>query len=269
MGEIDQTPQPPERDTSNVSDDAQPLSPIRPTVSAEQKSAQPRLIPKKPGTGGLPAEKEEVTPPEIQETLEINPQEALERLRNRLAHVANEFAEGRINRAQFYAIYARYNEQRDIVEQLLARDPQSQAWQQVVRPGHTSFLRQHFEARMVFFALYPLGQVTPIIQWGKTAPKTEEITPILRALPGFLKKRGALGPARKEIGAGRWLMIAPGKHTATIMLYSLEPSAQQVRQMADLHNDFERANIHTLERGDFERTRLVFPQRALFEEDAQ
>ncbi len=91
------------------------------------------------------------------------------------------------------------------------------------------------------------------------------ITPILRALPVFLKKRGALGPARKEVSDGRWLMIAPGKYTVTVVLYSLEPSAQQVRQKADLHNDFERANIHTLERGDFARERLVFPQRALFD----
>jgi hypothetical protein len=57
----------------------------------------------------------------------------------------------------------------------------------------------------------------------------------------------------------------PGEHTVSVVLYSLEPSAQQIAQIKDLHDDFERANIHILARGDYAQERLVFPQRALFE----
>lgn len=182
-----------------------------------------------------------------------------------MTQVAEEFAAGKLNRAQFHAIYNRYSERRRIIEQLISRDPGSQAWQQVARPGHTSFLREHFAARVLYFALYPLGRNAPIVQQGEPSPPPEALLPILRVLPDVLAEKGRLAPARRQLQDGHWLVVAPGQHTVSIFLFSLEPSAQQLAQIDDLHQDFERANAFALSRRDYTPRRLVFPQRALFE----
>jgi hypothetical protein len=201
----------------------------------------------------------------------LQAEEALEKLRQKTAQVANEFAEGKINRAQFTAMYAYYNERRVIVERLLARDPGTQAWQQVVRPGHTSFLRQHFESRPLAYTIFSLGADDvdkPITSQGSIVPPPEVIKPILTALAVLLRTHSnakPLSPLRKAIDNGRWLTIVPGRYTVAFTLFSLEPSVQQFTRVVDLHRDFERANRVALERGNRLPEQLVFPHRALFE----
>jgi len=240
-------------------------SPIRPTHPPAGGASRPRLVPAKPPTDAAEPEADRPADRSPSQIAGLNPQETIAHLRERMAQAAEEFAAGKINRAQFHAIYNRYGEQRRIIEGLLARDPQSNAWKAVARPGHTSFLRQHFEARLQFYALFILGRLTPIVQHGTRPPRPTDVVPILRALPGFLRKKGPLGPAKKRVTGGNWLVIVPGTHTVSIVLYSLEPSAQQLSQIEDLHSDFERANVHALAREEYTPERLVFPQRALFE----
>jgi hypothetical protein len=219
-------------------------------------------VPAKPSTGPLQSEPALPPTPPADDT---NPTEALARLREKSKTAAEEFAQGKINRAQFHAIYNRYSEQRRIIEELLARDPGSTAWQHAARPGHTTFLRQHFTARVLFFALFPIGQTRAIVHHGKQTPRAKDMLPVLRALPDLLKERGTLAPARKPVDGGHWLVIVPGRYTVSMVLYSLEPAREQIHKVADLHSDFEQANIHALQRGEFRPRRLVFPQRALFE----
>ena len=242
------------------------LSPVRPQDSPDGPAAEAApptpLRPTKPVTGPL----DDVTEPDLTALTgaDRDPQGALERLRRQLSRVAQEFADGNLNRAQFNAIYNRYSEQRRIIEGILSRDPGSQAWQQVARPGHTGFLRQYYEAHLLFYGVYPLGATDPIFDHGACL-EPEHCLSVLRSLPALLQQHGALKPARRKIGEdGHWLVVVPGAHSVSLALYSLEPAERQFEQIADLHDDFERANIHVLQRGDFTPDRLVFPQRALF-----
>src|SRR5262245_27349023 len=79
-----------------------------------------------------------------------DPTAALENLRGKMEGVARDYAGGKLNRAQFNAIYGRYDEQRKIIERLLERDPENDAWQHVAEPGHTQFLLNHFQARPLY-----------------------------------------------------------------------------------------------------------------------
>lgn len=246
-------------------DNERSRSPIRPANQTPGESSRPRLVPAKPPIDGSEGKDRAAAEQSPSRVASLSSQETIAHLRERMIQAAEEFAAGKINRAQFHAIYNRYGEQRRIIEGLLARDPQSNAWKAVARPGHTSFLRQHFEARLHFYALFILGNLEPIVQHGSRPPRPSDIVPILRALPNFIQKKGPLSPAKKRVTGGSWLVIVPGARTVSIVLYSLEPSAQQLSQIEDLHNDFERANIHSLARGDYSPSRLVFPQRALFE----
>jgi len=192
------------------------------------------------------------------------PHAALEQLRRKMEAVASEFGEGKINRAQFNAIYGRYSEQRTIIERLIQRNPENQAWKQAAAPGHTSFLRDHFEARLLSYLVYQHGLATPLMMGGSQQADMGQISQVLQALWG-LPNRPKVGLARKAMGNGQWLVLALGEFAVTLVLYQLEPSATQANLVRDLHADFERANKLALERGTRSLDRFVFPQRALTE----
>jgi hypothetical protein len=160
-------------------------------------------------------------------------------------------------------MYARYNEVRTIIERMLANNPTSQAWQAVARPGHTGFLRQHFESQILAYAIYAYDLPSAIIAQGQPLVPDATVGQILTALRVYIQSRGIPGPAGKRLEGGRWVTIVSGPHTVTLAVFSLEPSSAQVTLIQDMHRDFERANRLALERGIRLQDQLVFPHRAL------
>lgn len=211
----------------------------------------------------IPQVKPDTAPPAASSPAD-NPQAVLERIRQKMEQIATEFSNGKLNRAQFNAIYARYSEQRTIVERLLERNPQNDAWKQAAAPGHTSFLRDHFEARLLFYLVFQHNIPTPLVMGGKQQPDMTKISHVLRQL-WENKKRPPVGVARKNMGGEQWLVLALGEHALTLVMYMLEPSLMQIHLVRDLHADFERANLSALTRGTRSLDRFVFPQRALTE----
>jgi hypothetical protein len=178
--------------------------------------------------------------------------------------VANEFAQGQLNRSQFNAIYTRYSEQRTIIERLIARNFNNDAWRQAAAAGHTAFLRSHFEARLLYYAVFKHNFPTPLMMGGKQQPDVTQISQVLKTLWG-MKHRPKIGLARKELANGQWIVLALGEFAVTLAVYMLEPSVAQANLVRDLHSDFERANQGALEKGTRSLDRFVFPQRALTE----
>jgi hypothetical protein len=277
-------------DVGNMSTAQQPAPPVQPPTAPPSAPAQPPkratgetspVRPQPPKAEEPPAPLMPATPQkteniqipvqvtDVQERLQA--EEALENIRQKTAQIANEFAEGKINRAQFTAMYAHFNEKRVIIERLLSRDPSTQAWQSVAKGGHTTFLRQHFEARVLAYAIYDQGVVDPekpIVAHGTTPIPPDVAKNILTAVNMLLKTRTSANNLRslpKQIDSGRWMAIIPGTHTTALAMFSLEPSSEQFTRMQDLHRDFERANRLALERGIRIADQLVFPHRALFE----
>ena len=194
-----------------------------------------------------------------------NPNSAMNTLRKKMESIADEFAQGKINRAQFNAMYKRYSEQRTIIERLIARDPNSEAWKQVIGlKGQTGFLRHHYEAQPLYYVVYRHKQYEPIMTGGKQKPDEASIKPVLD-LVWSMSNRPQTGLGRKQIGETHWLILAVGNFTASAIMFSLEPSIGQARLVRDLHADFERANQAALARGWIVPERMVFPQRALVE----
>lgn len=229
-------------------------SPIRPVAPPEPAAQAPSVQPS-PGAQLSPT----TSRPD-------SPRSALEALKQKMSVVVNEFAEGKINRAQFNAIYGRYSEQRSIIERLIERNPTNNAWEHVAAPGHTSFLRSHFEARTLAFIIFRHNFPQPLMMGGKQQINIERIAPVLKAL-WSMASRPKNGLARKAFGDGQWLVLAMGEHALTIALFSLEPSTGQANLVRDLHADFERANRMALARSTTSLDRLVFPQRALIMQD--
>ncbi len=265
----DQTDKPTAPQSDKAVDDSNLRSPIRPVHPETEDATRPA-----PVKSGMIAKAAQLSTEKAitdadnapQDAMPENPQAALEILRRKMEIVANEFGEGKINRAQFNAIYGRYSEQRTIIETLLKRNPENPAWKQAAAPGHTSFLRQHFEARLAYFLVYQHNIASPLMMGGKQQANMDQVSGVLQAL-WQMNKRPKIGLARKEMGSGQWLVLALGEHSVTLAMFMLEPSVEQATLVRDLHNDFERANRRSLSNGTRSLDRFVFPQRALAERD--
>jgi hypothetical protein len=245
----------PAQPTGDESDEPR-KSPIRPVVP-DDTEPQPPLAPSLPDR----AAPDPLTPREQMQRAE----EALINLREKMASVAAEFADGKLNQAQFDAIYARYSEQRDITERLLTRNPESQAWQSVVQAGHTQFLKQHFEARVLSYAIYDQATFERVSITGKVQLQHGQVKAVLHRLQAVIAARGNPGPALRKLDADRSVLFVPGSITTAVVIFSLEPAAAQIARVADIHRDFERANQFALRNRDYAGERLVYPHRALFE----
>ena len=193
-------------------------------------------------------------------------EEAIYNLREKMATVATEFAEGKINRAQFEAIYARYQDQRAITESLLARDPETDAWQQVLSEGHTNFLRGQYEARIESYILFQHRDGRPLITHGHlAATDRKRLASIVSSLRSTPQRPPEAGIHSAPLTGGRWTAVVPGQYTTSVAIYSLEPAASELNMLRDLHGDFETANRRELAAGVTSPESLVYPQRALLE----
>jgi hypothetical protein len=227
--------------------------PVRPRVSPNIARPMKPALP----TGDLPT----IEPQEQDRHAE----EAIERLRDKMAQVAQEYADGKLNQAQFNAIYRRYSEQREITQRLLERNPESEAWQSVVKPGHTSFLRDHFAAKITSYGLYRLQDGQQITLQGQVRLPQAQLMPIFARIKQAVEGGHILNSARRPLKDGSWVIIIPGRLTVSVVLFSLEPAVIQRKMVEDAHYDFERANEKTMRRNDFSLESLVFPHRALMD----
>lgn len=193
-----------------------------------------------------------------------DPQETLKHISSKMERVAQDFSEGLINRAQFNAMYTHYNDKRTIIQRLVERDPDNNSWKQAYAPGHTGFLRAHFEAHPIFYIVFKHHESSPLVMGGD---EPEDIRPqigrILKSLWQF-DERPESGVARKAMDDGKWLIIAFGENALTIVVYTLQPSNTQNDQVRDIHAHFERANRLSLMR-NISPSKMVFPQRTLFQ----
>jgi hypothetical protein len=190
------------------------------------------------------------------------PQDALNTLREKLAQVAEEYANGSLNSSQYNAIYRYYSEKRVLLEHILHTNPESTTWQAIAAQDDTPFLREQFASKLLYCAVFRRGETSPLLTEGKVPRKVaEDLYKTLQTLWDSGQWRH--GTARKSLGDGVWLVLCLGEQAMTVTVFYLPPSNQQYQSVRAAHEDFERANGRLLNR-NIAPERLVFPQRALF-----
>ncbi len=242
------------------------VSPIRPE---HPEPYRPRLKPTRPAKPEAPTTMPE-RPINFEEGAEgLSSYEkaklAMEKLRDKMNEVAREFSEGLINQAQFNAIYRYYSEKRDITELILQRNPESDAWKTVINTEHTRFLREHFAAKILSFGIYRIQSGEQIVHQGNVRLPESQLAPIFEKLQALIQEGRLPAPARRKLKDERWVVLVPGKVTASVAIFSLEPAPTQRQHIEDIHHDFERANEKNLQMGNFDPRFMVFPHRVLFE----
>jgi hypothetical protein len=197
------------------------------------------------------------------ETAARRPEEAIQYLEQKMAAVTDELAKGKINQAQFQAIYTHYCEQRAIIERLMTRTPGTDAWQKVAVEGHTAFLRQRHAAQISGLALFE-SQSGGLIRTFGTVDLPGELFPT----PGRRREDAIpyseAGVRGTQIEGGRWLVMVTGEFTISAVIFTQEPSAEQRRAVIEMHRAFEQNNRGALMTGMILPEAFDYPQAKLF-----
>ena len=174
----------------------------------------------------------------------------LQGLRSKMAQVAEEFAQGKLNRVQFQEIYSHYQRQRSDIETALFATPGSNAWRGAVSPGQTTMLRQRHTAQILSYAIYDNTSSMPLAAAGEFKMDASLLVPMLSSFRSATQEMFGGGMRSTEIEGGRWLSFVPGRYTTLFALFSVEPSRLQLTLIQDLHRDFETAHSYELAQGE-------------------
>ncbi len=188
---------------------------------------------------------------------------ALEALDEKMVQVARELNEGRINQAQFQAIFTHYAEQRAVIGRLLKRNPNSDAWKRVAVEGHTAFLRKQHAAEVSGVVVFDMWTGSPLKLLGDCLLDGEAMASLMANLQRSPGEQSAEQSSSTQIDGGRWLAYISGAYAATLVVYTSEPSVAQREVQLALHRQFEQTNRQMLEAGQPDPQRLSFPQDAL------
>jgi hypothetical protein len=191
-------------------------------------------------------------------------------VRAKLDKLVEDFAKGRVNRAQFEELYTHYQEERKTVERLMTSRPSSDAWRLAVTEGQSVNIRRRLAARVLGYAVYASQDEMPLRVYGEFSSLDEKwISPLLDKVRS--DKLFTVGSFDTGSEGASCLCAVSGQFTILLVLFTNEPARVQLQSLEDLHSHFERANSRILSRYAEPQSKpiqvqdLVFPYAAVFE----
>ncbi len=180
-------------------------------------------------------------------------------IHRKMNQVVQEFAGGQINRTQFHHLYDRYQRQIMRVTQLMAEaDPGN--WQDAIKETEdTILIKKRLTAKAIGMSVYYNKSGMPLETLGEFAIEAELIIPMLSSYRSAAAEIFQAGMRSTEMENGQWLCFVPGGFTTLIVLFSVEPSDNQMAMIERMHQDFEKANQAALEAGHVDPSKLAYP----------
>ena len=228
---------------------------------------QPPVVPQTPipsGSGTSQPESASADEP----TLVSSTREAekyLQAVSNKMMKLAEDFALGRVNRAQFEELYRHYVEERSTIERIMQMQPGTPAWKGAVTEGESVLIRRKHAAQPLGYAIYLNASSMPLRSVGDFRIDSALLVPMLSSFRSATAEIFGSGLKSSEIEGGRWMCFVPGLYTTLIILFSVEPARLQMGMLEQLHRHFETANQPLFEAGIPDSTRLIYPHAAAFE----
>lgn len=173
----------------------------------------------------------------------------LQQLRSKMAKLAEDFAQGKLNRLQFQEIYAHYQRQRQEIEDALVNAQGPESLPSSVAVGMTGMLRARHAAKILSYAIYDNDSSLPLASVGSFRIDTSLLVPMLSSFRSAATEMFGAGLRSTEIEGGHWLCFVPGHYSTLMVLFSVEPARVQLTLIEDLHRDFEVANRVALTSG--------------------
>lgn len=184
----------------------------------------------------------------------------------KMTKCVEDFASGKMNRAQFQQLYAHYEREIGVISQLLAESDDPDEWRKAVTEGDSVVIRKRHEARSIGFAIYDNNSGMPIETLGEFEVDSALLVPMLSSYRSATTEIFRAGMRNTQMENGQWLCFVPGRFTTLITLFSQEPAEQQLEVLNRMHDHFEIANRATLENGTAQPGQLALPFLAILKQ---
>lgn len=161
----------------------------------------------------------------------------------KMTRLAQEFAQGDINRTQFQHLYDRYQRQIMTIAQLIA-ESEPALWVDAVNDEteSTLLIKQSLSAKIIGYSIYNNDNGMPIETEGDFSLEPELIVPMLSSYRSATAEIFQANVNSTQLDNGRWLYFMGGQQTTLIILFSLEPAANQLPSIQQAHQDYEITN---------------------------
>jgi hypothetical protein len=182
----------------------------------------------------------------------------LARVQEKSIKLAEEFAQGIVNRTQFISLFEHYQKERQTIERMMEISPEE--WQQASTEGKSLVIRQEHSARPLGFAIYENESGMPIATLGSFDLDPALMVPMLSSYREAAREMFGSRMRSTQIENGRWVCFVSGHLTTMIALFNTEPAARQMHNLQDMQDFFEKANRPRLSAHPIQTEGLVFPQ---------
>lgn len=193
-------------------------------------------------------------------------EEYLNRTYSKMTKCVEDFATGKINRAQFQELYAHYEREIGVISQLLAESGDPDEWRRFITEGESVVIRKRHQARSIGFAIYDNNSGMPIETLGEFTVDSALLIPMLSSYRTATTEIFRAGMRNTQMENGQWLCFVPGRFTTLITLFNQEPAEQQLEVLSRMHDHFEIANRGTLENGTAQPGELALPFLAILKQ---
>lgn len=198
-------------------------------------------------------------PPPAPPTGKAAAQQFLDKLQEKIGRLADDFANGNINRQQFQQLYAHYQREMRAVETLIETDQGQSEWGDAFNEGESVLIRQQHAAKAKGYAIYENDSGMPLSTLGKFEVDPALFVPMLSSFRSATAEIFGGGIQATAIEGGRWLCFVPGQSTTLMALFTAEPANRQLDFLEQLHRLFEKANRALLAKTPVDTSDLVFP----------
>jgi hypothetical protein len=202
----------------------------------------------------------EETPPKTAEPPTPTPDPDTERysqeLEAKLDRTVQDLADGIINRAQFENLYRHYQNQRRMVQGLVAEGsdhvPDSMA------AGESMIIRQRYAAKALAYAVYDNESSVPLHTRGNFPVDSDLVVGFLSGFRSAAVEILGAGAAKAEAEDGKVLCYLPGQFSTLIVLYSSDPAQVDMQSLRQAHLHFETLNSNLLKQRPIPTDELLF-----------
>jgi len=222
---------------------------------------QPPAAPPRPTPTDLPAPGEGNEAKRSREQALVQARERLNSVQEKIGRIAEEFAEGQVNRAQFQELFDHYQRERRTILAWIDTTAEVPNWRELAAEGRSMIIRRQHKARVLGYAICEQQSGLPLRSIGMFEEDPELVVPMLTAYRSATEEIFGAGMRSTEIEGGRWLCFVAGEFTMLMVLFSNEPARKDLEGLDELLRTFERMNRYILRRHPIPPDDLFLPYR--------
>ena len=174
----------------------------------------------------------------------------------KLDRTVQDLADGLVNRSQFENLYRHYQNQRRMLQGLLAEGggqvPAS------VMAGESMIIRQRYAAKVLAYAIYDNESSVPLYTMGNFPVDSDLVVGFLSGFRSAAAEILGAGAAKAEAEDGKVLYYVSGQYATLIVLFSSDPAEVDLRGLRQTHLHFETLNADLLKQRPIPADQLFF-----------